>query len=147
VSFRWIQVALAALLISACGVTGFPTPTPGGYENFIAGLVQRGATVTEQVAGDAGCPGGALHKDAARFDVTFQHELGHYSIYFFAWRRPSDYDAAAGEFDQCVNAAKQMNSQMSFTVFTAPPLRVYGGDWPPLLAAAIQTSLREASGQ
>jgi hypothetical protein len=142
-----MAAGLGALLVAACGVTGVPTPTPGSYENFVAGLVQRGATITEQVAGDAGCPGSALHSNAARFDVTFAHELGHHSIYFFAWRRSSDYDAAATDFDECVNAAKQMSPQRSFTTITVPPLRVYGSDWPPLLRTAVELSLHEASGQ
>ena len=142
-----IAVSICALILASCGTTGAPTPTPGGYENFIAGLVQRGATVTQQVAGDAGCTGVALHQNAARFDVTFEHEAGDYSIYFFAWRRASDYDDAAASFDRCVSAAKRLSSGTTFTVFAAPPLRVYGGDWPETLAAAIEISLNEASGQ
>lgn len=140
-------LALVALALAGCAATSAPTPTPGGYENFIAGLVLRGATITGQVAGDAGCPGVALHKNAARFDVTFENEPGEYTIYFFAWRRASDYESSAAEFADCVASAQAMNSAMDYTSFVASPLRVYGGDWPQPLATAIEISLIEASGQ
>jgi hypothetical protein len=141
---RRLVASLAALLVTGCGVTA-PTPTPGSYENFIAGLVQRGATVTQQVAGDAGCTSATLHNNAARFDVTFEDDLAHYSIYFFAWRRVSDYDAAATDFASCVASAQQMNSGLAYTTFVASPLRVYGPDWPPALRTAIEQSLNEAT--
>jgi hypothetical protein len=139
-------VALVAWAIVACGSAGAPTPTPGGFENFVAGLVQRGVTVTEQVAGDPGCPGSTLYSNAARFEVSLAGATDRHDVYFFAWRRASDYTAAAAEFDACVEAARQLNPSIGVTVFAVQPLRVYGPDWPPDLAAAVEQSLHEAAG-
>jgi hypothetical protein len=137
---RSVVIVFTALLLSGCGAFNAPAPTAEAMDDVIANLVVRGVTVHQLVSGDAGCPEASLHDNAVRLDISLPNEPGEYSVYLLRWRRPTDYDAAAQLFADCVASFSEAHSNLATTVIEADPWRAYGPVWPP----AVESTLREA---
>ena len=139
-------IVIAMLLIGACAGPRAPSPTPGGFEDIVAGLVLRGATITDQVSGDAGCPDPTLYGNALRLDVRMPDATKIQPIYLLGWRRASDFDAAGPAFEACVESYSGSDPATRITEVEAAPWRAFGPDWSPALSSAVEQSLGEASG-
>lgn len=145
-----VTLALATLLIAACGSDVFkaPKPTAGDFTDVVSGLVRRGMTVTTQVAGDAGCAGtpagNALHNNAVRYDVRAGSELMSLPVYVFVWKSQATFDADKPTFDACAGANASGSGTPVETVERLP-WRAYG-PWPDSLRAAVDAALTEAGG-
>jgi hypothetical protein len=147
---RWpISALLAALLVTGCGNTAGPTPTPtaGDMSAVLAALALNGATVREVVSGDAGCPGSQLHSNAARLELTIAGDEQAYQVFLVRWRRPADFEAAAQAFSDCVDEyAAQTEGEVVIEGLEIAPWRAYGPAWSEELAATVENALRDAGG-
>jgi hypothetical protein len=144
------QAALLLLLAAAatgCGSFGAPSPTPGGFSELVAALVSRGAAITDQVAGDAGCSDPTLVGNAVRFDVRMPGSAASVPVFTFRWRRAADYQAAAGSFGQCVAAFGGAHPGATITAIEASPWRAFGLDWSSVLEETVRDALHEAGGR
>ena len=150
-----LRALVVALLVTACGsVAGppgstppAPTPTAGDMSEVQAALALRGATIHEAVSGDAGCPGSTLHSNAARLALSVIGDDQRYEVYLFRWRRPADFGAAAGTFNDCIDAyAAQTAGDVFIDALEVAPWRAYGPGWSEDLRTALENSLRAAGG-
>lgn len=140
-----VPLSLVALL-SGCGVFVAPSPTAGEMANLVLALVRRGATITDQVAGDAGCPDPSLYGNAIRYDVRTSSDASPARVYLLRWKSQATYDASSDEFDSCVAAFKQAHPTESVSVYEDSPWRVYGPGWSETLKSAVETAVHEAAG-
>jgi hypothetical protein len=144
-----ICALLAGLLVASCSSGPGPTltPTPGDMSEVLAGLALGGATVHEQVSGDAGCPGSELHSNAARLSLSLPGDEQRYEVFLFRWRRSADFGAAAGAFNDCIDAyAAQTAGDVFIDALEVAPWRAYGPGWSEDLRTALENSLRAAGG-
>ena len=140
------MVALVeAALVGCTGVT-VPTPSPQDMTGVVSALVLRGVTIGQVTAGDAGCPGSSLHSNAARIDLSLGPGARDHSVYLFRWRRPADFDAAAGPFADCVARHAAQAPTPVADVIEVRPWRAYGAGWTRELNALLQEALRAAGG-
>ena len=141
-----VRILVLLLVLGACAGARAPSPTPGGFEDIVAGLVLRGATITDQVSGDAGCHDPTLYGNAVRLDVRMPGQTDSQPIHLFGWRRTSDYEAAALAFEACVESYAASHPASRITEAEAAPWRAFGPDWSAALSSAVEQSLGEASG-
>ena len=136
---------LVVLALVGCSGVTTPTPPPGGFQDIVASLVLRGATITDQVAGDAGCTDPTLYGNALRLDVQMPGDAGSRPVHLLGWRRPGDYDAAGPAFAACLATYDAADPASEVTTVEAPPWRAFGRDWSAELRSAVEQALMEAS--
>lgn len=139
-------IVVVMLLIGACAGPRAPTPPPAGFEDIVASLVRRGATITDQVSGDAGCADSTLYGNALRLDIRMPDETEIRPIYLLGWRRTSDYEAAGPAFDACVDSFETSHPTAQVTSMEKAPWRAFGPDWNAGLQSVVDQALTEASG-
>jgi hypothetical protein len=135
---------LAVLAVVGCAGVTTPTPSPGGFQDIVASLVVRGATITDQVAGDAGCADPTLYGNALRLDVRMPGESDSRPVHLLGWRRQTDYEAAAPAFAACLETYEAAGPESEVTTVETPPWRAFGRDWSAALRSAIERALMEA---
>jgi hypothetical protein len=144
---RPIALAVSLLLIAACGAGNGPTPTPGGMDEVLPALALRGATIHQSVSGDAGCPGSALHSNAARLEISVAGDETRYSVYLFRWRRPVHFEAAAQPFSRCVDEfLAQSDGEVPIDGVEAAPWRAYGPGWSEEVLLIVEEALHDLAG-
>lgn len=141
-----VAVALMALLVSGCGVFTAPSPTAGEIGDVVAGLVRRGATITDQVSGDAGCPDPSLYGNAVRYDVRMGASDTPAPVYVLRWKSDATFTATQAEFDACVAAYKQAHPDQGVTVYDDAPWRAFGPGWSNSLESAVEQAVHAAAG-
>lgn len=144
-----MRLVLGLLLAAAtygCGSFGAPAPTPGGFSDVVAALVQRGVTIHEHVSGDDGCGRVELHDNAARLTVSTTDDATRRDIYLFRWRRATDFDGAVQSFLMCVGDFRSTRPGAVVAVVEQRPWRAFGADWPGTLEQGVRDALREAGG-
>lgn len=141
------------IFIAACGGQpsprgAAPTPTAGDMSAVQAALALRGVTIQDVVSGDAGCPAQpGLHSNAARFDIVLAGDSQPYQFYLFRWRRPSDFEAAAQHFTDCVDDfAASVTGDVPVDDLEVAPWRAYGPGWSEDLAVTLEQALRDVGG-
>jgi hypothetical protein len=145
--FPTLLLAAALLAGAAAGCdrnVTLPAPTAGELGDVVAALVLRGATITDQVAGDAGCSDPTLFGNAVRLDVRMPGAATSAPVYVLRWKRAADYDAAEAAFAACV--AQSPRPPDAVTTVAVSPWRAYGPDWPDALRDAVSAALTEAGG-
>jgi hypothetical protein len=94
-----------ALLLAGCGtrVGNLPAPSPANFPSIVALLSDAGITITDQVAGDAGCKDAKLVSTAVGFTASGLDQAApvRIHIYMFAdaptWTRLSNTVAACAQ--------------------------------------------------
>jgi len=146
---RTVAVALAALMVTGCGVFTAPAqPTAGDLTDIVSALVRRNMTITDQVAGDPGCGAqisSPLYSNAVRYDVRPAGDPNSYAVYVFGWKSQATFDADKVEFDVCVQAEEQ-STIAPVTTVEHLPWRAFGPAWPTGLSDAVDAALKEAGG-
>ena len=125
---RRLAALALALLLAGCygGSTG---PTPGDMVDVLGELSAHGVTMTDTVAGDAGCPDQTLVDNARKLVVSFAPDEKTYTVYLFRWLNNADYSEAAQAFDSCVVSYQSSNAGSSVDKVDLSPWRAYGPDW------------------
>ncbi len=135
---RALLIFAVLLSVLGCGGTGLPPASAGEMGDVVSALVRRGATITDQVAGDAGCSESSLHSNAVRLDVRLPGETASSSVYLFRWKTGSDFDNAADAFARCVAERNDQPQTASHS-----PWRAYGSGWSDALSTAVNEALAE----
>lgn len=144
---RLLVPFLLALAFAACGYGGAsPRPSVGDLSAVLGALALRGATVHDQVSGDAGCASSELHSNAVRLSLSLAGDATVHDVYLFRWRRPADFAAAAASFDACLAAHAAGNADADVESLEVPPWRAYGVAWPPAVRSAVDGALRAVGG-
>ena len=135
---------LALLLVAACGP--MPAATPDDMVGVLNELTAHGATVTDIIAGDAGCPASSLHSNGSHLKMRFSPDGRDYDVYLFRWRGRTDFDSAAAQFDQCKSEfGNRLGPALPVSVVEVAPWRAFGIGWPSALRDAIEQSLVAAA--
>ena len=142
-----VSLTLSAVLL-VCGCSAFvaPSPSAGEMGDVVGALVLRGATITDQVGGDAGCSEPTLHSNAVRLDVRMPGESASVPVYLFRWKDRADYDAARSVFDSCVTEFGAANAAPDMSSVGVAPWRAYGPNWSAALNVAVNDALTQAAG-
>jgi hypothetical protein len=138
-------IAIAATLLIGCSGTSMPPPSPGNMDDVIAAFVRRDVTVHRVISGDAGCPSQPLHDNAVHLEVAVGAQSALKHVYLFRWRKPADFAAAAGAFDDCVAEYSAANPGAQVTPLHLAPWRAYG-PWDPQLRSIVEGALRANGG-
>jgi hypothetical protein len=146
VILRLVAAAAVALLLAGCGAFSAPSPTAGEMGDLVAGLVRRGATITEQVGGDAGCPDANLYGNAVRYDLRGPGEVDTVPIYLLRWKSDATFTATQTDFDACVESFKKAHPGTTITRYEDAPWRAYGPDWSTTVQTLVETAVHEAAG-
>jgi hypothetical protein len=142
---RRLIPALLVLGLLGCTASA-PERTPAReVGDVLAALALRGVTIQNQVAGDAGCPESALHRNAVRLLVSPADDEASYTIYLLGWRRPSFFADAAPAFVACMDEHVRRTGEAVVSVESVP-WRAYGPGWSDELRRAVDGALRAAGG-
>ena len=141
---RRLAALSLTLLVAACygGSTG---PTPGDMVDVLGELSAHGVTMTDTVAGDAGCADPTLVDNARKLQVSFAPDEKTYTIYLFRWLNNADYQEAAAAFDGCIAAYQAAHAGLTIGKVGLSPWRAYGPDWTPDLQDAVDGALADAA--
>jgi hypothetical protein len=141
-----LAVAVVAIVVAACGVFVAPSPTAGEIGDVVAGLVLRGAAITDQVSGDAGCGDPTLFGNAVRYDVRISSDQATAPVYVLRWKSQQTFDSSEDAFQGCVNAFKQVHPGQGVSVYEDSPWRVFGPNWSDNLRSAVEAAVHAAAG-
>jgi len=113
----------------------------------LGALALRGATIHQQVSGDAGCTDSTLHPNALRIDLTLTQDGTDYEVYLFRWRRPADYDSSADNFEACLDEyAGAILGEADVESIELRPWRAFGPGWTDELRLTLEQALRSTGG-
>lgn len=143
---RLAAFAVVALLLTGCGVFTAPSPTAGEIGDLVAGLVRRGATITDQVSGDAGCADSSLFGNSVRYDVSMAADPAPVPVYVLRWKSQQTFDGSAAAFNACISAFKQAHPSEGVTVYEDSPWRAYGPGWSDNLRSVVEQAVHDAAG-
>jgi hypothetical protein len=138
-----VATALIALVAACYG--GSAGPTPGDMVDVLGELSAHGATMTDTVAGDAGCADQTLVDNARRLAVTFAPDDRTYTVYLFRWLNNADYGEAGSAFAACVAAYRQANPSASVETVDVSPWRAFGPGWSQALRDSVGQALTAAA--
>jgi hypothetical protein len=141
---RWLAAILVAVFVTGC-YGGSAGPTPGDMVDVLGELSAHGATMTDTVAGDAGCADQTLVDNARRLAVSYTPDDQTYTIYLFRWLNNSDYGEAAPAFSGCVAAYGQAHPNATVETVDVSPWRAFGPAWSPQLRDAVAQALTAAT--
>ena len=108
-------------------------------------LAAHGATMTDAVAGDAGCGDQSLMDNARRLQVSFAPDGKTYTVYVFRWYNNADYREADSAFAGCVTAYQQAHPASTVDTVDLSPWRAFGPDWSDALRDAVDGALADAA--
>jgi len=143
---RILFIAAVVVTLAGCGVFVAPSPTAGEMGDLVSGLVLRGATITDQVSGDAGCPDPTLIGNAIRYDLRMATESTTVSVYVLRWNTQQTFDANEPAFQACVTQFEQAHPGATVTTYEDSPWRVFGSGWSPAATGAIEQAVHAAAG-
>lgn len=141
---RRLAALALAVLVSAC-YGGSASPTPGDMVDVLGELSAHGVTMTDTVAGDAGCADQSLVDNARKLQVSFSPDQKSYTVYLFRWLNNADYTEAGATFNGCAVAYQDAHSGSTVTKVDVSPWRAFGPDWTTDLQAALSGALADAA--
>ncbi len=141
---RRLAALALTVLVSAC-YGGSASPTPGDMVDVLGELSAHGVTMTDTVAGDAGCADQSLFDNARKLQVSFSPDGKTYTVYLFRWLNNADYLEAGASFDSCAVAYQGAQSGSTVTKVDVSPWRAFGPDWSADLQAAVSGALADAA--
>jgi hypothetical protein len=138
---------VVAILISGCGLVGRtpPAPTPADFLGISGAFLARGISVSQVVAGDAGCADPGLVKTAISFRASGLDQSAPVAVHLYIFGSRDSYDKLRAAVDAC--AASYIADPQAFVSIDAPPFVIVGqGPWGPQFTAAIRQGLTQAAG-
>ena len=136
-----------AITVAACGLVSRtpPVPTPADFLGISGAFVARGVSVSNVVAGDAGCNDPALAKTAISFRAAGLDQPAPVPVHLYIFGSRDSYQKLRASVDAC--AQSYITDPATFESIDASPFVVVGqGPWAPKFAAAIRAGLSEAAG-
>jgi len=113
--------------------------------DVLGALSARGATMTDTVAGDAGCSDQTLVDNARRLQLSFTPDGQTYTAYLFRWLNDADYVSAGPAFEECKLAYQVGHVGSDLASVDVSPWRAYGPSWSPALREAMEQALADAA--
>jgi hypothetical protein len=144
---RVAVACLVAIAVSGCSVLSRtpPAPTPADFLGISGALVARGISVSDVVAGDAGCADPALAKTAISFRASGLDQTAPVPVHLYIFGTRDSYRKLRSSVDAC--ARSYVTDPDTFESIDAAPFVVAGqGPWAPRFAAALRQGLSEAAG-
>lgn len=141
-----VLAAGLAVLLSACAGTsgGAPTTSPSDFGSFAATLSARGVSLTNVVAGDAGCTDPTLASTAISFRVSGLDQPTPVAARVFLFGSGASYDRLRQSVDAC--AGWFVSDPSAYVSIDASPYVLVGqGPWGPQLQAALKAALEGAA--
>ena len=137
-----------AIAIAGCGLVSRtpPAPTPADFLGISGAFVSRGISVSQVVAGDAGCADPGLAKTAISFCASGLDQTAPVAVHLYIFGSRDSYDKLRAAVDTC--AASYVTNPQAFVSIDAPPfVLVSQGPWGPQFTTAIRQGLTEAAGR
>jgi hypothetical protein len=146
---RGFPVVLCAVAVGVLGCSlvsrSAPVPTPADFLGISGNFVARGVSVSQVVAGDAGCADPGLAKTAISFRASGLDQASPVPIHLYIFGSRDSYEKLRPAVDAC--AGSYITNPDAFVSIDAPPFVVTGqGPWGPAFTAAIRQGLTEAAG-
>jgi hypothetical protein len=145
---RVLAVSCAiAILVFGCGLVSRtpPAPTPADFLGISGAFVSRGISVSQVVAGDAGCADPGLAKTAISFHASGLDQAAPVAVHLYIFGSRESYQKLRAAVDAC--AASYVTDPQAFVSIDAPPFVIVSqGPWGQRFNAAIRQGLTEAAG-
>jgi hypothetical protein len=142
--------ALSCLLgavLCGCGLVSRtpPAPTPADFLGISGALVNRGVSIRNIVAGDAGCDDQGLAKTAISFRASGLDQPTQVPVHLYIFGSRDSYDKLRASVDAC--ARSYITDPGTFESIDAEPFVIVGqGPWGARFTAAMRQGLSEAAG-
>jgi hypothetical protein len=136
-----------AIVISGCGLVSRtpPAPTPADFLGISGTFVARGISISQVVAGDAGCADPGLAKTAISFHASGLDQTAPVAIHLYIFGSRDSYQKLRTAVDTC--AASYITDPQTFVSIDAPPFVIISqGPWGPQFTAALRQGLTQAAG-
>jgi hypothetical protein len=136
-----------AIVICGCGLVSRtpPAPTPADFLGISGAFVSRGISVSQVVAGDAGCADPGLAKTAISFRASGLDQTVPVAVHLYIFGSRDSYDKLRAAVDTC--AASYVTDPQAFVAIDAPPFVIVSqGPWGPQFTSAMRQGLTEAAG-
>jgi hypothetical protein len=142
----FLALVFAGLLVVGCYGNNSPGPTPGAMDDVIANIVLQDVTVLHLTSGDAGCPSSALHDNAVHLTLVIGNQSASHEVYLLRWKNQGDFDAAAADFNACLEEYRALNPAAPVSAINSSPWRAYGPSLNGPIGPIIFNALRSAGG-
>jgi hypothetical protein len=142
-----VMSCVVAIVLSGCGLVSRtpPAPTPADFLGISGAFVARGISVSQVVAGDAGCADSGLAKTAISFQASGLDQAAPVAVHLYIFGSRDSYQKLRTAVDTC--AASFITDPQAFVSIGAPPFVVVSqGPWAPQFTAAIRQGLTQAAG-
>jgi hypothetical protein len=138
---------VVAIVVAGCGLVSRtpPAPTPADFLGISGAFFARGISVSQVVAGDAGCADPGLAKTAISFRASGLDQAAPVAVHLYIFGSRASYDKLRAAVDAC--AASYITDPQAFVSIDAPPFVIVSqGPWGPQFTAAIRQGLTQAAG-
>jgi hypothetical protein len=141
----WALLAVV-LMVAACGSqTGTPTPTPGDIETVASKLALQGISISDVVAGDAGCDDRSLTGPAISFRASGLDQATAVTIHLYSFRSRSVFEGRQAAVSAC--ARSYVHDPATYENVAESPFIAAGqGPWAPTFKAHFEAGLAAAAG-
>jgi hypothetical protein len=142
-----VSLLLVAVALAGCGFVERtpPAPTPADFQGIASAFVARGVSLSQVVAGDAGCNDPGLARTAISFRASGLDQATAVPLHLYIFGSPVSYEKLRASVDAC--ARSFATDPASFESVDASPFVVVGqGPWGPKFTAAIRQGLTKAAG-
>ena len=144
---RLVLILLAAVAVAGCGriLQGSPEPTPMDFPSMSGEFTNRGITIGNWTAGDAGCHDATLIPTAIGFDAGGLGLAAPTRLRIYIFGDAAAYDRRRADVDTCVSAWATDPATVEFV--DAKPFVIAGqGPWPDAFKVAVRAALVAAAG-
>jgi hypothetical protein len=142
-----VIVCVVAAVVSGCGLVSRtpPAPTPADFLGISGAFAARRVSVSDVVAGDAGCRDPGLAKTAISFRASGLDQAAPVAVHLYIFGSRDSYDRLRASVEAC--AASYTADGQALESVDAPPFVIMGqGPWGPQFSSAIRQGLAEAAG-
>jgi hypothetical protein len=142
-----LSLLLAAAALAGCGFVSRTAPpaTPSDFLGISGALAARGVSVSQVVAGDAGCNDPALARTAISFRASGLDQATAVPVHLYIFGSPASYEKLRSSVDACARSFVTGSGALE-SVDASPFVVVGQGPWAPNFSAAIRQGLTQAAG-
>lgn len=144
---RILLMLVAAITLTGCSriLQGSPEPTPMDFPSMAGEFTNRGITIGNWTAGDAGCHDATLIPTAIGFDAGGLGVAPPTRLRIYIFADAAAYDRRRADVDTCV--AAWITDPATVELVDASPFVIAGqGPWPAAFKTAVRAALVAAAG-